>query len=54
MKWKAITIYADPQALKRQARKWAKRVEETSGMQVSRPQSAYVRFLIDRDGRAKR
>ena len=52
MKWKAITIYADPQALKRQARKWAKQVEETSAVRVAQPQSAYVRYLIAKDAKA--
>ena len=51
-----ITLKNEAQAktLKRQARKWAKELEEAAGVHITQPVSAYVRHLIEMDGRKRK
>lgn len=49
MRHEATTIYCDVGQLRRQAAAWAKRMRRETGITVSKPQSAYVRWLLDQD-----
>jgi len=45
---------AQKRALKAQARAWADDVEQKTGVHLSQPVSAYVRWLIEQDGKRRK
>jgi len=51
-----ITLRGETQrkVLKAQAKAWAKDVERDAGMHISQPVSAYVRWLIEQDGKRRK
>ena len=48
MNWTRTHVYLDAEKLKKQARKWAKTHERSTGVKESQPNSVFVRWLVDR------
>ena len=48
MRNKGVIVYVDAAQLRRQAAAWAKGLAK-QGVRIGQPQSAYVRYLLDRD-----
>ncbi|MHC4547168.1 MAG: hypothetical protein ACYTEZ_00190 [Planctomycetota bacterium] len=49
-----ITVYVEGAKLKRQAQAWARKVRADTGLPLSQPVSAYIRWLIDQDARRRK
>ena len=48
-RYQPVTVYVARAKLERQARRWARKVEQATGTRMTQPLSAYVRYLIGQD-----
>ena len=53
-KYTRTTVYVEAAKLKKQAEAWAKGVRAKTGLPVAQPISAYVRHLVNQDGKRRK